>query len=75
MTETLTCRERILKVLNHEEPGRVPMDLGGTHDSSIVVEGYERLNWVRTHTDAPVVLTLPAPCVHLTQFINIQPDV
>jgi len=43
MPETLTSRERILKALNHEEPDRVPMDLGGTHDSSIVVEGYERL--------------------------------
>ena len=43
MAETLTSRERILKALNHEEPDRVPMDLGGTHDSSIVVEGYERL--------------------------------
>ena len=43
MPETLTSRERVLKALNHEEPDRVPMDLGGTHDSSIVVEGYERL--------------------------------
>ncbi|MDO8943643.1 MAG: hypothetical protein Q7U75_10695, partial [Desulfobacterales bacterium] len=43
MSETLTSRERILKALNHEEPDRVPIDLGGTHDSSIVVEGYERL--------------------------------
>lgn len=43
MLETLTSRERILKALNHEEADRVPMDLGGTHDSAIVVEGYERL--------------------------------
>jgi uroporphyrinogen-III decarboxylase len=43
MPETLTSRERILRALNHEEPDRVPMDLGSTHDSSIVVEGYERL--------------------------------
>jgi uroporphyrinogen decarboxylase len=43
MPETLTGRERILKEINHEETDRVPLDLGGTHDSSIVVEGYERL--------------------------------
>jgi hypothetical protein len=43
MPETLTSRERVLRALNHEEPDRVPMDLGGTYDSSIVVEGYERL--------------------------------
>ena len=39
MPEILTSRKRILRALNHEEPDRVPMDLGGTHDSSIVVEG------------------------------------
>jgi uroporphyrinogen decarboxylase len=43
MPETLSGRERILKALNHEETDRVPLDLGGTHDSSIVVEGYEKL--------------------------------
>ena len=35
MPEILTSRERILRALNHEEPDRVPMDLGGTHDSSM----------------------------------------
>lgn len=39
----LTSRERVLRALNHQEPDRVPLDLGGTHDSSIVVEGYDRL--------------------------------
>jgi hypothetical protein len=37
MPETPTSREWILKTLNHEEPDRVPMDLGGTLDSSIAV--------------------------------------
>ncbi|MFB3902378.1 MAG: uroporphyrinogen decarboxylase family protein [Acidobacteriota bacterium] len=27
--ETMTSRERVLKTLNHEEPDRVPIDLGG----------------------------------------------
>lgn len=40
---TMTSRERVLCALNHSEPDRVPLDLGGTHDSSIVVEGYDRL--------------------------------
>ena len=39
----MTSRERVLCALNHREPDRVPLDLGGTHDSSIVVEGYDRL--------------------------------
>ena len=36
-------RERVLKTLNHQEPDRVPIDFGGTCDSSIVREGYIRL--------------------------------
>jgi uroporphyrinogen decarboxylase len=28
-TETMTSRQRVLKALNHEEPDRVPLDLGG----------------------------------------------
>jgi uroporphyrinogen decarboxylase len=43
LTTAMTSRERVLCALNHREPDRVPLDLGGTHDSSIVVEGYERL--------------------------------
>jgi uroporphyrinogen decarboxylase len=39
----MTHRERLLAAISHEEPDKVPMDLGGTVDSSIVVEGYERL--------------------------------
>ena len=36
MGSTLTSRERVLKVLNHEKPDRVPIDLGATINSSIV---------------------------------------
>ncbi len=36
-------RERLLAALNHEETDRVPMDLGATRDSSMVLAGYERL--------------------------------
>ena len=28
-TETMTSRERLLKALNHEQPDRIPIDLGG----------------------------------------------
>ncbi len=36
-------RERVLAALNHEEPDRVPMDLGGTLATSINVGAYEKL--------------------------------
>jgi uroporphyrinogen decarboxylase len=43
MPEKMSSRERICAALNHETPDRIPIDLGGTRDSSIVVEGYDRL--------------------------------
>jgi uroporphyrinogen decarboxylase len=35
--------ERVIAALSHEQPDRAPIDLGGTVNSSIVVEGYEKL--------------------------------
>ena len=43
MPVDMTHRERVLAALSHREPDRVPIDLASTRDSSIVVEGYERL--------------------------------
>ncbi|HSB82131.1 MAG TPA: uroporphyrinogen decarboxylase family protein [Candidatus Methylomirabilis sp.] len=37
-------RERVMRALNHQEPDRVPLDLGATRSSSLVVEAYENLN-------------------------------
>jgi len=39
----MTHRERALSALNHEQPDKVPIDFGGTIDTSITVGGYERL--------------------------------
>jgi len=39
----MTSRERVLAALSHEQPDRVPLDLGGTRNSTMVIEGYERL--------------------------------
>ena len=39
----MTHRERVRAAISHQQPDRVPIDLAGTRDSSIVVEGYERL--------------------------------
>jgi uroporphyrinogen decarboxylase len=39
----MTHRERLLAAVSHRQPDKVPIDLGGTRDSSIVVEGYEKL--------------------------------
>ena len=36
-------RERLIAALSHQQPDRVPIDIGGTVNSSIVVEGYAEL--------------------------------
>jgi uroporphyrinogen decarboxylase len=43
MAKTMTHRERVIAAVSHRQPDLVPIDLGGTRDSSIVVEGYEVL--------------------------------
>ena len=39
----MTSRERVLAAINHQEPDRVPLDVGGSVSTSIVVEGHDRL--------------------------------
>ena len=39
----MNARERLLSTLNHQEPDRVPIDLGGTDISSICRGAYEDL--------------------------------
>jgi uroporphyrinogen decarboxylase len=39
----MTHRERLLAAVSHRQPDRVPIDLGGTRDSSLVAEAYEKL--------------------------------
>ena len=39
----MTPRERVWAAVNHREPDRVSLDIGGGSSTSILVEGYERL--------------------------------
>jgi uroporphyrinogen decarboxylase len=39
----MTPRERVLAAINHLEPDRVPLDIGGGNSTSIMVEGYDSL--------------------------------
>ena len=39
----MTPRERIISALEHTEPDRVPVDLGGTDSSGIMGTAYDRL--------------------------------
>jgi uroporphyrinogen decarboxylase len=52
--KTLTSRERVLRALNQQEVDRVPIDLGGTHNSTMGTGAY---NSLKTYlgVDAPTV--------------------
>lgn len=39
----ITSRERVLKTLRHEEPDRLPIDLGGMASTGIMAIAYARL--------------------------------
>jgi uroporphyrinogen decarboxylase len=43
MAQGMTSRERVLAALDHRQPDRVPIDLGGTSFSTIIGLAYERL--------------------------------
>lgn len=55
----ITSRERVTMALNHEEPDKVPFDLGGTGSSGINVMAYNRLrNYLGLQPDHPLVFDL-----------------
>ena len=42
-SNSYTSRERVLKAINHEEPDRIPIDLGGMASTGIMAIAYARL--------------------------------
>jgi uroporphyrinogen decarboxylase len=48
----MNSKERVLMALNHEEPDRVPMDLGG-RQTTLMIPAYERLKKYLGFTDIP----------------------
>ncbi len=43
MVEHMTSRERVLAAIEHRQPDRVPIDVGGSSFSTIIGSAYERL--------------------------------
>lgn len=39
----MTSRERVLAAFDHRQPDRVPLDLGGTHDSTLTLQNHEEV--------------------------------
>ncbi len=51
LNASMTPRERILAALNHEEVDRIPIDMGGTHNTSISTGAYKKLKaFMRVNT-------------------------
>ena len=71
----MTHRERVLKAISHEQPDRVPIDLGGTINSSIVVEAYERLKTEFDINSRNVPLNLMMRVVHVDEEILEKLDI
>ena len=42
-SDSMLARERVLTALNHEEPDRIPIDLGSTKVSGICLDAYAGL--------------------------------
>jgi uroporphyrinogen decarboxylase len=62
-------RERVIAALSHKQPDRVPIDLGSTRNSSIVVEGYERLKSHFGIHENNVLTSMTMRCVDVNEQI------
>ena len=52
----MTSRERVLATLNHEEPDRIPVDIGSTITTTMVLAGYKRFKNYLDISDSPDIL-------------------
>jgi uroporphyrinogen decarboxylase len=66
----MSSRERVLRALNHQEPDRVPFDLGGTGLSTIHVTAYQSL---RRHLRLPEIE--PQVAFTAEQLVLVDHDV
>ncbi|MCP4787015.1 MAG: hypothetical protein GY878_26075 [Fuerstiella sp.] len=68
-------RERILAALNHEEPDRVPVDLGGSLATSIHISAYEKLKAFNGLNDPANVLSLRSMIAEVDEEILERYDI
>jgi len=72
---TMSHRERVLRALNHQEPDRVPLDLGGSRSSSLVVEAYEKLNRHLGSQEPPCVFSKWLNVAHPSEAMLTRFDI
>jgi len=71
----MTHRERVLTAFAHEEPDRVPIDLGSTRNSSIVLNGYLRLKEHFSVGGSPVLTNRMMQTVEVDEKILKELDI
>ncbi len=73
--ETMTSRQRVLKALNHEEPDRVPIDLGG-NQTGIHRKAYEDLLGLLGIADEITIMDavqqLARPCETMLERLRVD---
>src|SRR5512140_320161 len=73
--ETMTPRERLLKALNHEQPDRVPIDLGG-NQTGIHRNAYQALlRHLRIRDEVQImdaVQQLARPCEAVLERLHVD---
>ena len=52
----MTSRERVLKAINHKEPDRVPIDIGGMRSTGITALAYRKLKEYLNINNHPIKL-------------------
>jgi uroporphyrinogen decarboxylase len=72
---TMSHRERVMRALNHREPDRVPLDLGGSRSSSLVLEAYERLGRHLGDREPPRVFTKWLNIAHPSEAMLARFDI
>lgn len=71
----MTHRQRVLAALNHQEPDRVPVDLGATRATSIVVQAYGRLNSHLGSQEPPRIFSKWLNIAHPSQAMLTRFDI
>ena len=71
----MTHRDRVLAALNHEEPDRVPIDLGGTLATSINIGAYEKLKAFLDLDTPSEILSLRSMIADVEEEILVRYDV
>lgn len=73
--ETMTSRQRVTKALNHEEPDRVPIDLGGFQTGIHKGAYRELLDYLGTADEVTIldpVQQLAKPCEELLERFHVD---